>query len=149
MDFARELPSDDHTAAMEVLRQITHWEVVPSRHYHTAEATHIDHPLLTGSSRAFFIKMIPGARVYRHRDPREVVDFYDTDHIVLSTNAHSFICWEDATGEHSVHLDLGKRYRIIDRGVLHWAVNDGDTDRIHLLIEYPKTAAGNECAGCK
>ena len=46
---------------------------------------------------------------------------------------------EDEAGEHEVHLEHGKRYRIVDRGVMHWAVNDGDTDRIHLLIEYPKT----------
>lgn len=138
MGFAKELPSDDYIAVMEVLRQVDHWDLVPSRQYHTAEATHIEHPLLAGASRAFFIKMVPGAKVYRHRDPREVVDFFDTDHIVASTNDHSFICWQDAQGEHSVHLELGKRYRIINRGVLHWAVNDGDTDRIHLLIEYQK-----------
>lgn len=142
MGFARELPGDDHAAVLEVLRHVRQWDLVPSRQYHTAEATQIVHPILSGCSRAFFIRMVPGAKVYRHKDPREVVDFYDTDHIVASTNPQSFICWQDDEGEHSVHLELGKRYRIIDRGVLHWAVNDGETDRIHLLIEYPKTAAG-------
>lgn len=138
MDFARELLSADHEAALEVLEQIGPWSPIKGRSYHTAEATHIAHPLLKGCTRAFFIRMISGTNVYRHRDPREVVDFYDTDHIVVTTNPQSFICWQDDEGEHSVHLELGKRYRIIDRGVLHWAVNDGNTDRIHLLIEYPK-----------
>lgn len=138
MDFAIELAGDDHAAAMQVLAQMTDWHCPPGRLYQTAEATHVNHSLLAGAARAFFIKMAPGAKVHRHRDPPGVVDFYDTDHIVLSTNDRAFICWEDETGDRSVHLDQGKRYRIVDRGVVHWAVNDGDTDRIHLLIEYPK-----------
>lgn len=138
MDFAIEIPADDHAAASQVLAQITEWHRPPGRTYHTAEATQIDHPLLAGCARAFFIKMTPGARVHRHRDPPQVVERFDTDHIVVSTNDRAFICWEEAGTAQSVHLDLGKRYRITDRGVLHWAVNDGDTDRVHLLIEYPK-----------
>jgi len=136
--FAIELPGDDHAAALQVLAQVTKWHCPPGRTYHTAEATRIDHPLLSGCARAFFIKMTPGAQVHRHRDPPGVVDFYDTDHIVVSTNDHAFICWDDEGTDRSVHLELGKRYRIVDRGVLHWAINNGDTDRIHLLIEYPK-----------
>lgn len=140
IEFAVELPADDHAAALEVLARMTDWHCPPGRLYQTAEATNVKHPLLAGCSRAFFIKMTPGSCVHRHRDPPGVVDFYDTDHIVLSTNDDAFICWEDEEGiERSVHLDLGKRYRIVDRGVMHWAVNSGDTDRIHLLIEYPKT----------
>jgi hypothetical protein len=138
MSFAVELPGDYHAAALEVFAQMTDWHCPPGRKYQTAQATHSGHPLLAGCARAFFIKMTPGSRVHRHRDPPGVVDFYDTDHIVVSTNDRAFICWEGDGREHSMHLDLGKRYRIVDRGVLHWAVNDGDTDRVHLLIEYPK-----------
>lgn len=138
MEFAIELPGDDHAAALSVLSQVTEWNQPPGRQYLTGEATQIDHPLLHGCARAFFIKMGPGARVHRHRDPDEVTKHFDTDHVVVSTNDRAFICWDDESGEGLVHLELGKRYRIIDRGVLHWAVNDGDTDRIHLLIEYPK-----------
>lgn len=138
MEFAIELPGDDRAAAVEVLARVSGWHKPPGRLYETAEATNIEHPLLAGSARAFFIKMSPGSQVHRHRDPPGVVDFYYTDHIVVSTNDRAFICWEDEGTDKSVHLDLGKRYRITDRGVLHWAVNDGDTDRIHLLIEYPK-----------
>lgn len=143
MDFAIELPGDDRAAAAEVLSRVSEWNCPPGRRYLTAEATQIAHPLLEGCARAFFIRMTPGSCVHRHRDPPGVVDFYDTDHIVVSTNERAFICWEDENGEHSVHLGLGKRYRIVDRGVLHWAENRGNTDRVHLLIEYPKTAAGS------
>lgn len=139
MAFAVEIQSDDHDAALQVLARARPWHQPPGRRYETAEATNVDHPLLKGCRRAFFIKMAPGTYVHKHRDPREVVDFYDTDHIVVTTNEHAFICWEDEPGvQKSQHLDLGKRYRIVDRGLMHWAVNDGDTDRIHLLIEYPK-----------
>lgn len=141
MDFAVELPGDDHGAALEVLRHIIGWHRPLGRQYQTAEASFVKHPLLEGANRAFFIKMEPGAHVHRHRDPPEVVDFYDTDHIVVTTHTRAYIAWEDQ-GEHRMHLKLGKRYRIVDRGVLHWAANEGNCDRIHLLIEYPKTAAG-------
>jgi hypothetical protein len=139
--FATELPADDHRAAQEVLSQVNQWNRPPGRYYDTAEATQIDHPLLKGCARAFFIRIPSGERVYRHRDPPEVTEHFDTDHIVVSTNDRSFICWEENGTDRSVHLELGKRYRIIDRGLLHWAVNDGETDRIHLLIEYPKESA--------
>jgi hypothetical protein len=122
----------------ELLGMVTQWHQPPGRQYLTAEATKIEHPLLKGSERAFFIKMRPGSRVHRHRDPPGVVDWYDTDHVVVETNDKAFLCWADDEGEHRTHLGLGKRYRITDRGVMHWAENNGDTDRIHLLIEYPK-----------
>lgn len=146
--FAVEIPGDVHAAVLEVLSQVKDWHRPPGRKYQTAEATFIDHPLLDGCARAFFIKMQPGERVHRHRDPREVVDRFDTDHIVVSTNDQSFLCWKDESGEHTQHLELGKRYRILDRGLLHWAVNEGATDRVHLLIEYPKDfpAAGDKRA---
>lgn len=138
MEFAYELPAADHAASLEVLSRVTQWHRPPGRRYDTAEAD-LSHPLLAGAARAFFIKMTPGSDVYRHRDPPGVVDFYYTDHVVCSTNDRAFICWQDESGaDRQVHLDLGKRYRIVDRGVMHWAVNEGDTDRIHLLIEYPK-----------
>lgn len=141
MDFAFELPGDDHAEALDVLAGVTQWHRPSGRMYDTAEAD-LSHPLLAGSSRAFFIKMVPGSNVYRHRDPPGVVDYFYTDHIVCSTNDYALICWEYEGVERSQHLGLGKRYRIVDRGVLHWAVNDGDTDRVHLLIEYPKPPPG-------
>jgi hypothetical protein len=138
MDFAIDLHRDDYAAALRVLARVSQWNKPPGRNYWTGEAD-LDNPLLDGAARAFFIKMEPHTDVYRHRDPREVWENFNTDHIVVSTNDQSFICWEDHLGiAHRQHLDLGKRYRIVDRGLLHWAVNDGDTDRIHLLIEYPK-----------
>lgn len=136
MNFAIEIHADDHAAAIEILAQMTEWKQPPGRHYSTAQVT-VKHALLEGCSRAFFIKIAPGGHVYKHCDPVEVSSRFDTDHIVVQTNDRAFNCWEDE-GEKSIHLDLGKRYRIVNRGVKHWAVNDGDTDRIHLLIEYRK-----------
>jgi hypothetical protein len=136
--FAVEVPSEDHAAALELLSFVTSWHQPPGRYYLTAEATDVPHALLFGCSRAFFIKIPPGKAVYRHQDPAGVYERVDTDHIVVKTNDRALIFWEDDEGEHSMHLGLGKRYRIVDRGVMHWAENNGDTDRIHLLIEYPK-----------
>ena len=76
--------------------------------------------------------------IHRHIDV-SAAKVFETDHIVVATNDKSFIGWIDETGqERQTHLEQGRRYRVVDRGVLHWAVNDGTTDRIHLLIEYPK-----------
>lgn len=136
--FAFEIPGDDHESAIEVLSQVRAWNRPPGRQYETAEATFIPHPLLKGCARAFFIRMAPGERVHKHRDPPEVVDNFDTDHIVVTTNPQAYLCWETDSGPESMHLTLGKRYRITDRGLMHWAVNEGESDRIHLLIEYPK-----------
>lgn len=141
IEFATEIPANDHAAAFEILAQMTEWNRPPGRLYDTAEATGIDHPLLAGCTRAFFIRMQPHTNVYRHRDPLEVTQNFDTDHVVVTTNDQSFICWNDGNEDRSMHLTLGKRYRIIDRGVLHWAVNDGETDRIHLLLEYRRASA--------
>ncbi len=138
MSFAVEIDADDHAAAMQVLSQVSEWNRPPGRSYETAEATHIEHPLIACCARAFFIRIPPKGFVHRHRDPPQIADDCDTDHIVCVTNSRCLNYWESDGQQRSVHLELGKRYRVIDRGATHWAVNDGDTDRIHLLIEYPK-----------
>ena len=98
------------------------WEIVEGRGYQTA---FIDYP---GSIRAFFVKLPPGAAMHKHRDCGDC----QTDHVVISTNDKCFNWWDE---DQSVHMEAGKRYTV-DRTLLHWATNDGETDRVHLLVEY-------------
>lgn len=137
--FAIDCGRDDLEAARGLLATVQAWKQPPGRTYWTGEVALIS-PLVTGAARAFFLKIPPKTEIYRHRDPREVWEHFDTDHVVVATNDGARNCWLDAQGvEREQHLQLGHRYRVIDRGAVHWARNDGDTDRVHLLIEYPKS----------
>ena len=81
--------------------------------------------------RAFLLRLPPGTSIHRHVDAGDV----QTDHVVITTNPKCMNWWVDSEGEHSMHMEVGARYTV-DRGLMHWAKNDGDTDRIHLLLEY-------------
>ncbi len=134
-DFAVEISADDHAAALEVL-SLAEWKRPQGRDYFIALFKAEDHPLLKGCKRAFLVKIEPGGNLHRHTDL--AADAYDADLIVVATNDRCLNFWEDSGGEHSTHLEFGKRYRLECRGLLHWATNEGQTDRVNLVIEYPK-----------
>ncbi len=135
--FAIDLGEADLNAALELLVSVHDWHQPSGRQYLTGSLDVGQHDLLKGASRAFFLKIEPGGHIHRHVDTASAVRV--TDLIVTSTNEACWTSWKDEAGEeHSVHLELGHRYRMQDRGLEHWAVNFGDTDRAHLVIEYPK-----------
>jgi len=79
----------------------------------------------------FFLKIPPGGKVHRHIDTCRP---WSTYHVVVQTNpkAISYFCDDD--GEYQFKGALKGIYKI-DRQVEHWSVNDGKSDRIHLLCE--------------
>jgi hypothetical protein len=108
--------------------QNAQWREIPSRRYDTAEAQFWE-----PCQRAFFIRIPPGGNIPRHHD---VFIPGATHHLVVQTNDRCLNGWIDTAGmERSVHMQAGYRYRVA-REPLHWATNDGDTDRIHLLVEF-------------
>ena len=121
--FATEIGTEE---VSHLLRQAecAQWEVVEGRDYQTA---FIDPP--QGWNRAFFIKLPPGGRLHRHTDTGDC----ETHHIVVQTNDGCVNFWEE-DGENCQHMAVGKRYTV-DRTLMHWAVNNGLTDRIHLMVE--------------
>lgn len=119
--FAVEVPNKDFVPAPE-----GEWEAPPNR-YHTLEASH----LFPGYKRAFYLKLPPGTGIHRHVDAGDV----ETDHIVVQTNPQCLNWWVEDGEEKSMHMEQGKRYKV-NRTCLHWAENNGDTDRVHLLLEY-------------
>jgi aspartyl/asparaginyl beta-hydroxylase (cupin superfamily) len=77
-------------------------------------------------SRAFFLRLAPGGRVHPHTDTCQTV----TTHYCVESNDRSVMVFD---GE-EIRLKPGE-WRAVDRSVEHYSRNDGDTDRIHLLIE--------------
>lgn len=104
------------------------WEVVEGRGYQTADITHLTEGAY---KRAFFIKLPPHTQLHRHTDCGDC----RTDHIVMQTNPLAINWWLEGDTELCAHMQENCRYEV-DRTVPHWAVNDGDSDRIHLMLEY-------------
>lgn len=103
------------------------WKVAKGREYQTADVT----DQMPGVKRAFFLKLPPRSKIHGHIDAGDC----RTEHIVMQTNWLCFNHWDDGEGEQVMHMDQGYRYAV-DRTVWHSASNGGDTDRVHLLIEY-------------
>jgi hypothetical protein len=104
------------------------WRDIPLRQYITADVPDFWEPC----ARAFFILIPPKGTIHRHSD--EAIKGI-THHLVLKTNRKSRNWWIEDGQERSCHMKQGGRY-IVQRDPIHWAVNEGATDRIHLLVEY-------------
>jgi hypothetical protein len=119
--------SDAEISVYQRILDGAQWKTATGRDYETADVT--DH--VAGSKRAFFVKLPPGGSMHWHVDTGDC----QTDHIVMSTNEACSNTWLDEGGTQAMHMKLGHRYSV-DRTVMHAAFNDGETDRIHLLVEY-------------
>jgi hypothetical protein len=79
-------------------------------------------------TRAFFLSIPESGMIHRHVDtPRPEATY----HIPLITNNS---CMNRMIGVGDYHLDVGYIY-FVDRQVEHESINDGDSDRIHLIVE--------------
>jgi len=76
---------------------------------------------------SFFLRIPPGGMVHKHADAD---DPWQTFHIPVQTN-NDCISYIEETPH---HLEVGGIYHI-DRTLEHHSVNNGVTDRIHLLAE--------------
>lgn len=78
----------------------------------------------------FYLRIPPRGFVHRHVDRRKG----QTYHIPLTSNEESW-CYMHQNGATAGHqLEVGGLYWI-DRSIEHSSVNNGDNDRIHVLIE--------------
>jgi len=77
----------------------------------------------------FYLKLKPGGKVHRHTDQ---LKGYVTYHIPIQTNPDA-VCFSFEDEVVAKHLEVGKQY-IAHRQHPHWSTNDGNTDRIHLLV---------------
>jgi hypothetical protein len=80
-----------------------------------------------------FVKIDPGGYLHRHTDGREA--YWHSYHIILLTNDQAISSMYDPDGtEHAFNLEACGIYEI-DRVCEHGSVNNGDSERLHLLIE--------------
>jgi hypothetical protein len=128
---------DDETIVIleELLEEAEwhHWDQDKDYHTFHIKPDDVDEiiPVLAPCFQQFFIKMEPGGYVHRHVDARKGVTY----HVPVSTNKDCY-CFMFPENEpaHGYHLEVGKIYEV-DRDVPHSSQNNGDSDRIHLLVE--------------
>jgi len=85
--------------------------------------------------RSYVAKMVPGGKIYPHIDPGKYFELHDRYHIVIKTNIGvSFSCGNEGDIE-TVRFDQGELW-VFNNKVIHWAANNGDTDRIHIIMDY-------------
>lgn len=78
-------------------------------------------------------RLAPGGRLAPHRDGYPDNLRY---HLPLKTNSAAY-WWDEYNGR--VHMECGTWYGPVPYcGVLHSAVNDGDSERIHLIADYAR-----------
>lgn len=96
------------------------------------EKSHYDtyFPIVHNVDKAFFLKIPPGGKVHKHVDTQRPTETY---HIPIQTNDES-ICYMYEPKKTGYHLEVGKVYWV-NRYIPHESVNNGKTDRIHLLLE--------------
>ncbi len=131
MQFATDLGALTvlEVAKLKRLFQSAPWREVPGRKYDTADVTFWE-----PCERAFFIRVPSKGEIHRHHD---AFIGGTTHHLVLQTNEGCENWWVDEDGtEKVIHLKSAHRYQV-ERSPMHWAYNKGQTDRIHLLVEYP------------
>jgi hypothetical protein len=81
---------------------------------------------------AFFLKLEPSDFIHRHVDEPHPWNSY---HIVLLTNDDCINSMYDEDGtEHRFNLEPGGIY-YVERTTEHGSVNNGDSERLHLLME--------------
>lgn len=125
--------SSGEMRALAALARTARWRErqQPDRLYYTAEVPRAE--FWEKCDRAFFLLLPGGGVIHRHTD---VAIKGITHHFVLATNDGCVNYWLDDQGrERQVHMEAGHRYDVL-RAPVHWSRNDGDTDRIHLLVEY-------------
>lgn len=82
----------------------------------------------------WFVKVPPHGYLHRHSDGGTKTVRH---HIPISTNPQCTSFLHDDEGDHEFHLTVGTVYQI-DYSIEHSAVNEGETDRIHMIIDIRK-----------
>ena len=93
-------------------------------------------PLGAVLDKAMIVELKPGGVIAWHTDEGHYAELHDRYHLPLVTNPGAFLL----SGGEQVHVPVGLLTRF-DNRVLHSAVNDGRTPRIHLIVDVRKEGA--------
>ena len=80
--------------------------------------------------RCMLNKIAPGGRIFPHADTPVHAEYYDRFHIVLESNEHTLF----KAGDETVHMRTGEVWWF-DNTQMHEVINQGETDRIHLVVD--------------
>ena len=80
--------------------------------------------------RCFINKVKPGGVIYPHVDTKAHTDFYSRHHICLESNDRSML----RAGDERVNMRPGEVWWF-DNSQEHEVVNEGATDRMHLIVD--------------
>ena len=80
---------------------------------------------------AFMVRVPPGGKLLKHSDGPQTCKSY---HLPVASNDQAVSLFEVDGEEIRLHLEVGTLYEY-DRATPHWAENNGETDRIHLVCE--------------
>jgi len=81
-------------------------------------------------ARAMIVRLRAGGRVARHTDQGAYADATRRFHLSVTTNAQCLM----RVGSETAHAEPGEVY-FFDKHAPHEVVNEGDTDRIHLILD--------------
>lgn len=84
-------------------------------------------------ARAMIVKLRPGGRIAPHIDQGKFADATERFHLPLMTNAYA---WLDVDGQ-TEHLRADELY-YFNKHKLHSGGNDGETARVHLIVDVMK-----------
>jgi len=80
--------------------------------------------------RIMLAKMPPHTKIAPHIDAAKAAQFPHKIHVPLQTNPQTFFFHK----HQKYHFEVGQAYEV-NNNMEHWVVNEGDTDRIHLIFE--------------
>jgi len=92
-------------------------------------------------TRIQFARMKPGTKIQPHIDQSLMLVASHRIHIPLTSNAGVTFTIDDQ----NCHFELGEVFELNNR-VVHSVVNSGDSDRIHLIVDYLPDAVNDPAA---
>ncbi|MCE7992566.1 MAG: aspartyl/asparaginyl beta-hydroxylase domain-containing protein [Roseivirga sp.] len=82
-------------------------------------------------SRIMLALLPAGEKITRHIDGAPAAQFPHKLHIPIITNSKTFFCFD----KQRFNFETGAVYEV-NNNIYHWAENNGDTNRVHLIFEY-------------
>lgn len=114
-------------ATLRGLLKNVRWETHESDvTWHQAAPCEVPDELRSLGTQGTFIRLPPGGNLYRHTDPGE-------GHMIPIETNDDCLSLSYRDGKREQHLEVGKLYHC-DRTVEHESLNNGETNRTHLVI---------------
>jgi hypothetical protein len=91
----------------------------------------IENRLSATIKRAILVNLPAGSTISRHKDTGDFLNKHHRVHLPIVTNEFCTF----AVGDEIEHLPEGEFWEINNTGKYHSVANDGDFDRIHLIMD--------------